>query len=160
VRLLVTLDYIIIAGIAEEKGLYQHYGVSLPSLAFKTLLQNFARFLHIVNGVGHIIVESSTADRLLTEEYYRLMFAGGKFMNAKGFQDVLKDITFYEKSKLNEGLQVVDFIANPISRMICNLTPFKPLGFADSPYPSILAQKIYKGPTNDPYEYGVRKVMI
>jgi hypothetical protein len=162
INILQNCNYDILAGIVEDnnyKNLYQYYRVPLETLAFKTLIQNFVRYLHIQNGYGEIIIESSNDNEKFVEEYYRLKFTGSKYITSDGYKQVLRGIKFETKLNLNEGLQVADFIANPVSRNICGLNDYRPIGFKVSPYPAILQAKIYKGTTNQPFEFGVRKIL-
>ena len=94
----------------------------------------------------------------LRQEYYRLMFTGSKYLTPQGFQDVFRGIQFEPKGYLNEGLQAVDFIANAVSRSLCSHKPYKPIGFKESPFPDILASKIYTGPTGEHPEFGVKRL--
>lgn len=161
IDLLKSTDYNVMAGIVKQQKyqqLYPQFQVDLPVLAFKILLQNFARYLYLNNGYGKVVVESSTSDESLREEYYRLRFAGSKYITPNGYQQVFRGIEFISKESLNEGLQTVDFIANPVSRLVCAMNPFRPRGFSQSPYPDILSAKIFKGPTNKPMEFGVRTI--
>lgn len=153
-------DYALLAGIIGQdlKVFYPHHSVSLSVLAFKTLLQNFARFLHLNNGYGYIIVESSGNDEALTREFYQLMYAGSKYISPKGYHEVFRGIRFEPKNSLVEGLQATDFIANAISRQFCGIDPYKPLGFTQSPFPDIITSKMYGGPMNQPFEFGIKKI--
>lgn len=161
IQLLKNLDYRVLAGVVDQenyKNFYPQFQTFLPALAFKLLIQNFARFLSLRNGFGYIVVESGNDDECLKEEYYRVKFAGSDFLTSECYKQVLRGIDFVTKKCNNEGLQVADLIANPVSRMLCGLMPFKPPGYEISPFPEILDEKIYKGPLNMPMEFGIRKV--
>lgn len=162
IDLLSNYDYYILAGIVHDrnfKKVYPHHRTQLSLLSFSLLLENFTRFLHIVDGYGEVIVEQSSDMENLMEEYYRLKIVGNKCLTPQCFSHVLKGIKFYAKRDLIEGLQLVDFLANPLSRKIHESNMHCPPGFDKSPWDEILTNKIYKGPNNDqPYEFGVKKL--
>ncbi len=150
----------IISGIVNGdnvKSFYPHYSVSQETLAFKTLIQNYVRFLHINNGYGSIIIESSNDDDKLVEEFYKNKLLGGKYITSTGYSLVLRNIKCLSKNKLSQGLQLADFIANPISRMVDGMKQYKDDKLK---YSELLNNKIFNcSPEKEfIYEYGVRKI--
>lgn len=161
-KLFLNTEYYVLSGVVHNKYnfCYRDHRVSLEMLAFKTLLQNFARFLYLINGYGEIIIESSNDDEKIREEYYRTKFTGSKYITAEGYNHVIRSITFEKKDKLIEGLQLVDCIANPISRLVCGLNQFELNKFGTMDYMNILNTKIFDGNVNNIYEYGIRKLFV
>ncbi len=156
-------DYFILSGIVSDanyKQLYPYYKVDLEVLAFKTLLQNYARFLHNNNGYGEIITESSNDDEKLMEEFFRIKLTGSKYITADGYTQVFRHLKFESKEMLNEGLQLVDLMANPISRLVSGMAQYKNKSFSEQVYEDILLAKIYDGTLQQPFEYGVRKIFV
>ncbi|MDR3585270.1 MAG: DUF3800 domain-containing protein [Desulfosporosinus sp.] len=154
-------NYTILSGIVLDdiyKKLYPNYRVDLEILAFKTLLQNFARFLHNNNGYAEIVIESSNDDEKLREEFFRIKIAGSKYITAEGYNQVFRHLKFESKEMLNEGIQLADLMANPISRLVCKRSQYKNKSFPEHVYENILLDKVYNGTIQQPFEYGIRKI--
>lgn len=134
------------------------YRVQLEKLAFKILIQNFVRYLHIQNGFGEVIVESGDENELLQEDYYVHKFTGGKYITSSGYKEVLRGIKFESKGGLLEGLQLADFMANPVSRLVSNMNQFKLEKYYDCTFEDILNMKIFDGGISIPLEFGIRKI--
>lgn len=158
-----STNFHILSGIVDRSShdqYYSHYRVQLENLAFKVLIQNFVRYLHIQNGYGEIIVESSNDDEKLKEDFYINKFTGGKYITAQGYNSVLRGIKFESKDRLVEGLQLADFMANPVSRLVSNMKQFNITKFYKNSYEDILTQKIFDGGKNNPFEFGVKKIFM
>ena len=156
-------DFHILAGIVHADNhnkYYPHYKVKLENLAFKILIQSFVRYLHLQNGHGEIIVESSNDDEKLREDFYISKFTGSNYITHDGYNSVLRGIKFETKDRLIEGLQLADFMANPISRLVSEMKQYEIHKFYSKEYDKILHQKIFDGGISNPYEFGVRKIFM
>lgn len=87
-------------------------------IALQVVLENFVHFLEIKNGTGSIYVESRnpTDDTKLGNHYHLIKANGTLFFDKNVFQRRLNTISFPLKTDNNVGLQIADFIPNPITR--------------------------------------------
>jgi len=91
-------------------------------IALQLLLENFAHFLTISNGVGSIYLESTdpSNDCKLQNLYFSLLATGTLFLKKEFLQKKLKTINFGIKTDNIIGLQIADFIPNPLARKSLN----------------------------------------
>ncbi len=87
-------------------------------IALQLLLENFAHFLTVNNGIGSMYLESTdqSNDVKLQNLYYSLLATGTLFLKKEFLQDRLKTINFSIKSDNIIGLQIADFVPNAIAR--------------------------------------------
>lgn len=161
-KLFLNTNYHILAGVVHKNynKCFTCYKTVLEIMSFKVLLENYVRYLYLNNGYGEVMVESSNDDEKLREEYYKKKFFGSRYISAEGYSSVLRSIKFETKIKLIAGLQLADFIANPISRMINHIAQFDLSKFGKMDYSDILNSKIYDGGIKKPFEYGVKKIFL
>ena len=162
-RLFNTTPFYILAGVVNSQNYDKYcknYKNNIETLAFGTLLQNIVRFLYMENGYTDIIIESSNDDNKLIEEYYRRKFLGSDLITAEGFKQLINRLSFENKGNLNAGLQLADFMANPVSRRLCGMNQFKTgrLGLDENAYSDLLSSKIYQGYQCAPDELGIKKI--
>lgn len=87
-------------------------------IALQVILENFCHFLIQNESVGRILVESTdkTHDQRLRVLFYRLLYTGTLFYSNKTLQDTVLGIDFRTKSDNEIGLQIADFVPNPLAR--------------------------------------------
>lgn len=87
-------------------------------VALHLLIENFAHFLEKRGGTGSVFVESrnQTEDIRLGNLYHDIKATGTLFWGRNIYQQRLGQITFPVKTDNNIGLQLADFVPNPISR--------------------------------------------
>lgn len=134
-----------------SKTIYKSKNVnSNYSIALQIVLENFVYFLEQNNAKGTVIIESSTSKIQLTNLYHTIVSNGTLFLEKNVFQKHLTSINFYIKADNNIGLQVADFIPNPINRNFS--------GMKQKPYSlfKILNEKLYDGSVNKPERFGLK----
>lgn len=87
-------------------------------IALQVMLENFCHFLIQNESVGRIRVESidEIHDQKLRVLFYRLLYTGTLFYSNKTLQDHLLGIDFRRKDDNEIGLQIADFVPNPLAR--------------------------------------------
>ena len=87
-------------------------------VALQIILENFVHFLEHNDGQGIIYIEqrNDTDAVSLKSHYYTIVANGTLFISKETFQKRLLDINFLIKEDNNIGLQLADFIPNPINR--------------------------------------------
>lgn len=87
-------------------------------VALQIILENFVHFLNSNDGIGSVYIESRgiVPDYLLQEQYNLIRQNGTLFVPKEVFQKRLKTISFPMKIDNSIGLQIADFIPNPIAR--------------------------------------------
>lgn len=104
---------------AEYQKTYKNtYANSEYFVCLQIVLENFVHFLEHKNSKGVIYIESenSTEDTRLTSHYHTIVANGTLFINKLAFQRRLTTINFAIKQENNIGLQIADFIPNPLNR--------------------------------------------
>lgn len=103
----------------EYKKLYcEKYANNDYFVALQIILENFVHFLEHNEGKGIIYIESRTPtdDTRLASHYHTIVANGTLFFNKVIFQKRLTTINFSMKQDDNVGLQIADFIPNPLNR--------------------------------------------
>lgn len=87
-------------------------------IALQLLMENFTQFLTVHEGVGTVYLETTdTANNTkLQNLFYMLKANGTLFLKKETLQKRLSTINFSIKSENNVGLQLADFIPNPLTR--------------------------------------------
>ena len=87
-------------------------------VALHLILENFMHFLEVKGGTGSVFVESrnKAEDIKLGNLYHTIKATGTLFFERNIYQEKLGKIEFPTKADNNIGLQLADFVPNPISR--------------------------------------------
>ncbi len=87
-------------------------------IALQIILENFVHFLQENNGKGAVYIESRGIDddQTLENQYITIKNNGTLFIEHHNFNQLLKTISFPMKADNNIGVQIADFIPNPIAR--------------------------------------------
>lgn len=87
-------------------------------VALQIILENYVYFLEKNDSKGSIYIESrnSKEDRDLTDKYHKIVADGTLYLNKYAFQKRLTTINFGIKADNIVGLQIADFIPNPVNR--------------------------------------------
>ncbi len=129
-RHLASLDIKILISAINKPDYYNTYGVKrvdayLPediySVIFTFIIERFVLFLRENNTNGSIIAESrgKKEDQTIQYWYSKILHNGTRFIRDWQFRDVLPNSIELRKKKDNiEGLQLSDWIAHPMSKMI------------------------------------------
>lgn len=93
-------------------------------IALQVILENYCHFLIQHQSIGKIIVESTDDkhDQRLRVLFYRLLYTGTLFYTNKILQDHLQGIDFKKKKDNIIGLQIADFVPNPLARNALGLS--------------------------------------
>ena len=150
--LCVCVDYNKFINSYPTKGSIQN---SEYYVALQIILENFVHFLNSVDGKGCVYLESRglDADYELQQQYELVKQQGTLFIPGKVFQDRLKAISFPLKIDNSIGLQIADFIPNPIAR---NLSGIEQKKF--TLYDEII-KKSYDGNNDMQRRFGIKKVL-
>jgi len=110
-------------------------------ITLQIILENFVHFLDNRNAKGVIYLESTnpTEDSRLVNHYHTIMANGTLFLHKSALQRRLTTINFSIKDDNNHGLQVADFIPNPLARVASNRKQKKPSLY------DIIEDKLYDG---------------
>ncbi|NMB32737.1 MAG: DUF3800 domain-containing protein [Clostridium sp.] len=87
-------------------------------IGLQVIMENFMHFLENKNGIGSILIEARNPkeNRRLQNHYHTLKATGTLFYDKNAIQERLATISFPFKSDNNAGIQVADFIPNPLAR--------------------------------------------
>ncbi|WIV10532.1 DUF3800 domain-containing protein [Proteiniborus sp. MB09-C3] len=87
-------------------------------IALQIILENFIHFLLINNSKGAVYIESRGIDddQYLEIQYNIIKNNGTLFVERDEFQKRLKTISFPMKADNNIGIQIADFVPNPVAR--------------------------------------------
>lgn len=131
------------------------YSRSLDFITLQILLENFAHFLEKNNGKGTIYIESRDAveDKRLASHYHIIMANGTLFLDKYIFQERLTTINFVLKSDNNVGLQLADFIPNPINRNLSGLSQKTPTLLNE------IENKLYCGGFLEKSRFGLKNIL-
>lgn len=90
----------------------------LYNIALQLLMENFVHFLSNNNGVGTLYLETTDPNfnAQLQNQFYMLKATGTLFIKKEILQHRLSTINFAIKSDDIIGLQIADFIPNPVAR--------------------------------------------
>lgn len=87
-------------------------------IALQLLMENFVQFLSENDGEGIVYLETtdSASNTKLQNLFHLLKATGTLFMRKETLQERLSTINFASKSENIIGLQIADFIPNPLAR--------------------------------------------
>lgn len=110
-------------------------------IALQLLMENFAQFLSSHDGVGNIYLETTdVANNVKLQNLFHLLKANGTlFVKKEMLQARLYTINFAIKSENNIGLQLADFIPNPLARQALG-KPQKPFSIFNG-----ISKRFYDG---------------
>lgn len=121
-------------------------------IALQLLMENFAHFLSVNDGIGTIYLEATDPanNQKLQNLFYMLKATGTLFVKKEVLQKRLSTINFGIKSENIIGLQLADFIANPLAR--------KALGKKQKPDSVIdgIEKRLYDGRVNMKERFGFK----
>ena len=104
-------------------------------------MENFAQFLSVNDGVGTVYLETTDTvnNTKLQNLFYLLKATGTLFIKKEALQERLSTINFAIKSENIIGLQLADFIPNPLARLA--------LGKSQKPFSILegIKTKVYDG---------------
>lgn len=97
-------------------------------VCLEVIVENFVHFLEKNNAVGSIYLESQNpkADNRLTNYFHQLVKRGTRCMNNHAVRTQIVSFNFYQKSDLNVGLQIADFIPNTMKKYAYAIENKKP----------------------------------
>lgn len=123
-------------------------------VCLEVILENFAHFLEKNNATGVVFIESqnSKADNRLHNYYQQLVKRGTRCMNNHSIRTQISTFNFYQKSDLNIGLQIADFVPNTMKKYAYNLKNKKP-SIANE-----IAECLYDGFVGDTATFGLKKL--
>jgi len=121
-------------------------------IALQLLMENFTHFLTINNGIGTIYLETTDVSNntKLQNLFHMLKATGTLFFKKESLQTKLSTINFAIKTENNIGLQLADFIPNPLARVS--------LGMKQKPYSLLtqIEQNLYDGGLGMPNRFGFK----
>ncbi len=151
--LLTTLAVSVNCG--EYKRLY-HCGEICDEyfVALQIVLENFIHFLEVNNAVGSVLVESRNPveNVRLQNHFYTLKASGTLFFSRNAFQKRLSTISFPLKVDNNIGLQLADFVPNPLARQVNEIKQQKPN------LHSCIVNKLYDGRLGMSERFGFKNI--
>ncbi|RKJ60279.1 DUF3800 domain-containing protein [Roseburia sp. 1XD42-69] len=124
-------------------------------IALQIILENFVHFLIDQKGTGCVYFESRDiqSDFELYEHYNMIVENGTLFLGSKLMQKHLRCISFPLKLDNNIGLQLADFIPNPVAR------DFQGMAQRDLNIFTDIKNKAYNGNIDRDDRFGLKKVL-
>lgn len=124
-------------------------------IALQIILENFVHFLDSVDGKGSVYIESREVvpDMELQQQYDTIRNQGTLFIPKEVFQKRLMTISFPMKSDNNIGIQLADFIPNPVARSFAGIKQ-KEFTLYDT-----IVSKSYDGNDSLCDRFGIKKVL-
>lgn len=157
VNILRTSNITIISAYFNKEHMKESYGkcaVSDYDVAFKSVLENFLRFLVENHGDGMIIMESRlfNENANLQNTFYQYLNNGSEIFSSRTAKYHLKCLGFLVKNENCIGLQLVDFMPATIIRIIKD----EPDKFSMQ---KVMKSKIYKHDTVCEHILGMKNVL-
>ncbi|MCI9141443.1 MAG: DUF3800 domain-containing protein [Lachnospiraceae bacterium] len=123
-------------------------------VCLEIIVENFVHFLEKHNAIGTIYLESQNpkADNRLTNYFQQLVKRGTRCMNNHAVRTQIATINFYQKSDLNIGLQIADFIPNTMKKYAHGIKNKRPSIECE------IAKCLYDGQAGEVNTFGVKKV--
>lgn len=123
-------------------------------ISLQLLMENFMQMLIKNNGSGTIFLEStdSANDAKLQNLFHMLKATGTLFITKETMQKRLHTINFAMKSDNNIGLQLADFIPNPLGRKALGKKQ-KPMSLYD-----VIERRLYDGGVEKRERFGFKIV--
>lgn len=124
-------------------------------IALQIILENFVHFLIDVKGTGCVYFESRDmqSDFELYEHYNMIIENGTLFLNSQLMKKHLRCISFPLKLDNNIGLQLADFIPNPVARHFQEMEQRELNIFTE------IKEKSYNGNIDRNDRFGLKKVL-
>lgn len=124
-------------------------------IALQIILENFVHFLIDVKGTGCVYFESRDmqSDFELYEHYNMIIENGTLFLNSQLMKKYLRCISFPLKLDNNIGLQLADFIPNPVARNFQEMEQRELNIFTE------IKEKSYNGNIDRNDRFGLKKVL-
>lgn len=143
---------------AKLKQYYSKKGESSEGgyyIAMQIILENYVHFLDMNNGRGSVYIESRDFDQdmLLQEQFTRICDTGTLFLDTDTFKKYLKTISFPMKCDNCIGIQIADFVPNPMARKFAGKEQ------RDYSLLSELEAKAYDGNNSMADRFGIKKVL-
>lgn len=123
-------------------------------IALQLLMENFTQFLSANNGVGAVYLETTDTvnNAKLQNLFHSLKATGTLFMKKETLQKRLSTINFAIKSENIIGLQVADFIPNPLARQALSKSQ-KPFSILEG-----INSKLYDGKVGMKGRFGFKVI--
>lgn len=123
-------------------------------VCLEIILENFAHFLEKKKAIGIVYLESqnSKADNRLHNYYEQLVKRGTRCMSNHAIRTQISTFNFYQKSDLNIGLQIADFIPNTMKKYAYGLKNREPS------IEKQIANCLYDGFVGDYGTFGLKKL--
>lgn len=124
-------------------------------ISLQIILENFVHFLIDVKGTGCVYFESRDmqSDFELYEHYNMIVENGTLFLGSKLMKKHLRCISFPLKLDNNIGLQLADFIPNPVARHFQDMEQRELNIFTE------IKEKSYNGNIDRNDRFGLKKVL-
>lgn len=133
----------------NSKFLNDEYFVCL-----EVIVENFVHFLEKHNAIGEMYLESQNpkADHRLTNYFQKLVKRGTRCMNNHSVRTQIATFNFYQKSDLNIGLQIADFIPNTMKKYAYGIKNKRPS------IENEIAKCLYDGQVGEVDVFGLKKI--
>lgn len=127
----------------------------LYNVALQIVVENYTHFLEEHNSCGCIFYESRNmqADYELQKQYELIKNHGTLYLSSEIMKKRLYGISFPLKVDNNIGLQISDFILNPMARKFDNM-PQK-----ENSLHNAIITKAYDGGLSENMRYGIKKIL-
>jgi hypothetical protein len=149
--------HIIGAAINKEKykELYPKSGqINNPYyVVLQMVLENYVHFLGNRDSTGDIIAENRSDCSKLMSHFYSIMANGTLYINRKLIQKSICGFQFCSKKDNVYGLQLSDFLANPINRFCSELEP------NENDLLDIIIDRLYDGGCGLKNRFGLRQLL-
>ncbi|MCB6414979.1 DUF3800 domain-containing protein [Faecalimonas umbilicata] len=123
-------------------------------VCLEVIVENFVHFLEKHNAIGVIYLESQNpkADNRLTNYFQQLVKRGTRCMNNHAVRTQIATFNFYQKSDLNIGLQIADFVPNTMKKYAYGIKNKKPS------IENEIAKCLYDGQVGEVDIFGLKKL--
>ncbi|MCA0384802.1 MAG: DUF3800 domain-containing protein [Firmicutes bacterium] len=141
--------------VTEFNNLYQDCNVNDDySISMQIIMENFVHFLEKNDGYGTVFVEArdGVQNQRLQNKYHTLKANGTLFIDKNAHQDRLGTISFPLKTDNNIGLQLADFVPNPMARYVGSKTQKTPNVFSE------IENKLYCGGVKSTNRFGFKRI--
>lgn len=127
----------------------------LYNVALQIIMENYVHFLEEQDSYGCVFYESRNiqADYELQKQYELIKEHGTLYLSPEIMKKRLMSISFPLKIDNNTGLQIADFILNPMARKFDNMEQKE-----NSLHNAILT-KAYDGGISENMRYGIKKIL-
>lgn len=151
-------DYSIISTAINKENYHNLYPMegkvrNLYYVALQMVMESYVYFLERNNAIGHIIAEDRSDSKKLASHFYSIMANGTLYLSRGLMQEKIKGLSFYGKKENIYGLQLADFIANPINRHCSEYMQ------TDESIIDIVLDKLYDGGCDLANRFGLRQLL-